>query len=225
MSHKDYPYAPNSPMQFGGQTTYRIADIDNPILKPWAAEQMKRANEAVLAGKVPFTPRERCWPGNVPLFDVYERDRPIFFVQTPREVIMIAEADHQVRHIYLDVAHSKDPKPSWYGESVGRWDGDTLVVDTIGMNDKSYVDNYRTPHTTALHVVERFRLIDGGKGLEAAITVDDPGTFNMPWSAIQRWRRVDNRSLAELACSEDGGGYLSDQLSLVPIPQAARPDF
>ena len=71
--------------------------------------------------------------------------------------------DFQLRRVYLNEPHSANPKPSWYGESVGHYEnGDTLVVDTIGMNDRTYVDNYRTPHTTQLHVVERFKLVDGG---------------------------------------------------------------
>jgi len=214
-----HPYVTNQ----AGQPTYRVADLSNPILKPWAIEQMKRANEAVLAGKIPFTARERCWPGGVPDFDIYERDRPIYFLQTPKEVLILAEHDQQVRRIYLDVPHSPRPALSWYGESVGHYEGEVLVVDTIAMNDKTSVDNYRTPHTTELHVVERFRLIDGGKMLEAVITVSDPGAFNMPWSAIQRWRRLDDRPLLELVCAEDGGGYL--QRGLVPIPQADKLDF
>ncbi len=221
VSVKDHPYVPNGV----GQSTYRVADLANPILKPWAVEQMKHANDNVLAGKIPFTARERCWPGGVPDFDIYERDRPIFLLQTAKEVTIIEEHDQQVRHIFLNVPHSAHPKPSWYGESIGHYEGDTLVVDTIGMNDKTFVDNYRTPHTTELHVVERFRLIDGGKTLEAAITVADPGAFNMPWSAVQRWRRNDSRSLGELVCAEDGGGYWQESFGLVPIPQAQKPDF
>ena len=145
------------------------------------------------------------------------------FLQTPKEVTIVEEHDQQVRHIHMNVPHSAHPALSWYGESVGHYEGDTLVVDTIGMNDKTSVDNYRTPHTTALHVVERFRLIDGGKTLQAAITVDDPGAFNMPWSAVQRWRRQPDRPLAELVCAEDGGGYFNNGVR--PIPQAVKPDF
>ena len=218
-SVKDHPYVPNGL----GQSTYRVADLSNPILKPWAAEQMKKANDAVLAGNIPFTARERCWPGGVPDFDIYERDRPIYFLQTPEEVTIVEEHDQQVRHVHMNVPHSAHPALSWYGESVGRYEGDTLIVDTIGLNDKTSVDNYRTPHTTELHVVERFKLIDGGKTLQAAITVDDPGAFNMPWSAVQRWRRQTDRPLAELVCAEDGGGYFNNGVR--PIPQAGKPDF
>jgi hypothetical protein len=82
---------------------------------------------------------------------------------------MIYSGDQQIRHVYLDMPHSANPKASWYGESIGHYEGDTLVVDTIGLNDKTFVDNYRTPHTEKLHVVERWTLLDGGKTLEANV--------------------------------------------------------
>ena len=107
---------------------------------------MKKANDWVLAGKVPYMPRERCWPGGVPEFDIYRRVAApmIYFIQTPKEVLIIWRGDHQVRHVYLDVPHTQNPKPSWYGESVGHYEnGDTLVIDTIGQNTKTFVDNYQ----------------------------------------------------------------------------------
>jgi hypothetical protein len=220
VSDKDHPYVPNNPRS---QPTYRVADLTNPILKPWMMEPMRRANEEVLAGKVPFTADSRCWPGGVPGFDVYAHVRPTYFVQSEKEVVLIMESDMQVRRIYLNVPHSKAPKPSWYGESVGHYEGDELVVDTIGMNDKSFVDNYRTPHTDQIHVVERFKLIDGGKQLQVTVTVDDPGAFNMPWTAIQRWRRREGVGLIELICAENHNDYFGNES--VPIPQADRPDF
>ncbi len=221
VSDKEHVYNPLAQAQ--GQITYRIADISNPILQPWAREQMKRANDEVLAGKIPFTARERCWPGGVPGYLVYERDRPIYFLQNQKEVLIVSEYDSQVRRIHLNVPHSKIVKPSWYGESVGHYAGGTLIVDTIGLNDKTFVDNYRTPHTDALHVVERFTLKDNGKTLEAEISVEDPGTFTMPWSAIQRWRLRENRPATELICAENNFGYF--HYDVKPIPMAAKPDF
>jgi len=110
----------------------------------------------------------------------------------PKEVIMVAQADnHQQRHIYLNVLHSPNVKPSWFGESVGTYEGDTLVVDTIGITTKAFVDDYQTPHTDKLHVVERYRMTDGGKAMEARVHVEDPGAFTMPWDAVQRYKRVE----------------------------------
>ncbi len=217
------PYVSNAVAR---QETVKIADLTNPILQPWVVERMRKANDEVLAGKVGFTARSRCWPHGVPGFLLYPV-HPIFFIQTPKEVLMTWGQDFQLRRVYLDVPHSANPKPSWYGESVGHYEnGDTLVVDTIGLNDKTFVDNYRTPHTTQLHVVERFKLIDGGETLEVNVRVEDPGAFTMPWNAVQRYR-ADHRPaevpLHEMVCAENNGDHFSQ--GLYPIPQADKPDF
>jgi hypothetical protein len=149
----------------------------------------------------------------------YGGPNPIFFVQTPKEVWMIYSGNQEVRRIYLDVPHSENPKPSWYGESVGHYEDDTLVVDTIGLNDKTFVDNFRTPHTEKLHVVERFKLIDGGRALEANIKIEDPDAFVEPWSAIQRYERVQQPML-ESVCAENNR-HLFDY----HIPEAETADF
>ena len=230
----------------GLQSSYRVADVSNPILQPWAVEQLKKANDGVLSGKVPFNARERCWPAGVPGFEVFTLLRPIYFLQTPKEVLIVNEGDYQVRHVYLNVPHSANPDPSWYGESVGHYEnGDTLVVDTIGMNDKTYVDNYLTPHTAQLHVVERFKLTAGvrdkqpptstaedverfklnadSKMLEVLVTVDDPGAFKTVWSAVQIYRQVFQGAWDEPICAENGFSYFSYEV--VPIPHADKPDF
>ena len=218
-----HPYVSNAVAR---QETVKIADLTNPILLPWVVEQMRKANDEVLAGKVGFTARSRCWPHGVPGFLLYPV-HPIFFIQTPEVVVMVWGQDFQLRHVYLNVPHSANPKLSWYGESVGHYEnGDTLVVDTIGLNDKTYIDNYRTPHTTQLHVVERFKLVEGGEALEVNVRVEDPGAFTMPWNAVQRYRR-DHRPqevpLHEMVCAENNGDHFNQ--GLYPIPQAAKPDF
>jgi hypothetical protein len=242
VSRKDHPYVPNGDETDFAATnpTYRVADLTNPILQPWVIEQMKRDNDEVLAGKVPFMARERCYPGGVPEFVIFRRVAPpmLFFVQTPKEVLMIWRGDNQVRHIYMNVPHSARPKPSWYGESVGRYEGDALVVDTIGLNTKTFVDNYRTPHTEKLHVIERFRMIEGGKTLEVRIRVEDSGAFTTPWNAVQRFARFEGTKnndgkLVESICAEsaslghfDFGNYgASHSAELAPVPQDETPDF
>jgi hypothetical protein len=220
MSPKERPYVPNGA---GRQPTYRIADLANPILKPWVIERMKKANDEVLAGNVPYIAREHCWPAGVPGFTVFTRVQPIHFIQTPDKVLIYNELNAEMRRIYLGVSHSSEPKPSWYGESVGHYEGAELVVDTIGISDRSYVDNYRTPHTNQIHVVERFKLIEGGSKLEALVTVSDPGAFNMPWSALQRWRRLKDRPMVENLCAENNADYFG--YDRYPLPQATKPDF
>ena len=219
-SELGHPYVPNGE---GKQQTNRIADLANPILQPWVIQQMAKTNADVWAGKIPFIARERCWPTGVPGWLVFAHAAGMYVVQTDKEILFIQELDQQVRLIYMNVAHSKNPKPSWYGESVGHFEGGELVVDTIGMNNKSFVDNYRTPHSDKIHVVERFKLVDGGKALQVTATVEDPGAYNMAWSAVQRWKRGPDRTILEQICAENSEEFYS--YSVVPMPQSAKPDF
>ena len=210
----------------GNAKPFKVADLTNPILRPWVVERMRKTNEEVLAGKVGFTARSRCWPHGVPGFLLYPV-HPIFFIQTPKQVVMTWGQDFQLRHVYLNVPHSPNPKPSWYGESVGHYeDGDTLVVDTIGFNDRTFIDNFRTPHTTHLHVVERFTIVNGGEGLDVKIHVEDPGAFTTPWTAAQRYRldrRAQEVPLHEMVCAENNDDHFNQ--GLAPIPQANRAEF
>jgi hypothetical protein len=218
---KAYPYVPNGS---GRPPTYRVADLSNPILQPWTIPSMKKANEDVLAGKVPFRARERCWPVGVPGFVAYSLVEPFYFIQTPQKIVVINQGGPEIRRIYLNVVHSKDLKPSWYGESVGHYEnGDTIVIDTIGISAKSFVDNYRTPHTEQLHVVERWKIAADAKTVDVSVFVEDPGAFTMPWVAVQRWRRVENAPLSTATCNENNGDFFDH--GLVPLPEASKPDF
>src|SRR5712672_396696 len=96
----------------------RIADTSNPILQPWAKKLMDEANEKVLGGGIPYYPTSRCWPGGVPGLLLFPGE-PVVFAQTPKEIWILYQRDAQVRRVYLNVPHSKNPGYSWYGESVG----------------------------------------------------------------------------------------------------------
>jgi len=212
-----YPYArrgKGEPLQF------RIADLTNPILQPWAREELRKVNERIISGKPGYTVSVSCQALGVPEF-LLSPVQPLYFIQTPKEVVLIQQMDQQVRHVYLNVPHSTRVTPSWYGESVGHYEGDTLVVDTVGLNDRTWIDNYRTPHTGRLHVVERFHLIEGGKTLEVNVHVEDPGAFTTPWDTIQRFDRVELGPMLEAACAENNPN-VGD---LEPMPQADKPDF
>lgn len=216
-----HPYVPNGNNR---QSTYRVADLTNPILQPWLIPSMKKANDEVLAGKVPFRARERCWPVGVPGYSAYSLVEPFFFYQTADKVVVINQGGPVIRHIYLNVFHSKDVKPSWYGELVGHYEnGDTLVIDTIGVSPKSYTDNYRTPHTDQIHVVERWKLAPDAQTVDVTVFVEDPGAFTMPWTAVQRWRRVENAPILPVQCNENNGDFFSQ--GLVPLPEATKADF
>jgi len=182
------------PNNTGGQPTFRIADVNNPNLTQFAKDSLKKANEEVLAGKPMWSRSSRCWATGVPAF-LLTPAQPMFFVQTP----------------------------SWYGESVGRYEGDTLVIDTVGLNDKTFVDNFRTPHSDKLHVVERLRLVEGGRFLEAEVVIDDPAVFLKPLHVTKRSRRVE-ATLAEWRCA---AGEMNNPFTqgADPLPIAAKAEF
>ena len=212
-------YVPNN---VGGQPTFRIADINNPNLTQFAKDSLKKTNDEVLAGKPMWSRSARCWATGVPAF-LLTPAQPMFFIQTPKQVRILAQHDNDVRRVYMNASHSANLKPSWYGESVGHYEGDTLVIDTIGLNDKTFVDNFRTPHSENLHVVERLRLVEGGRFLEAQVLMDDPAVFLKPLHVTKRSRRVE-ATLAEWRCAAGEAnnpfGYEAD-----PVPTADKPDF
>jgi len=218
---KAHPYfPPGRPVP-----TYRVADLSNPILQDWVKPAMKKANDDVIAGGVAYRAHERCWPAGVPTFDHDIVGAPLFIYQLPNEIVAIMASGPEVRHIYMNVPHSANPKPSWYGESVGRYEGgDTLVIDTIGFVEHplGFVDNYRTPRSKALHVIERWKLSADGRSVDVTVDVEDPGVFTMPYRGLQRWRRVQ-QPLGEIICAENND---QDFVGFtVAIPKASQPDF
>jgi hypothetical protein len=214
-----YRYVPNNTSQ---QPTFRIADVSNPNLTQFAKDSLKKANDDVLAGKPMWSRSARCWATGVPAF-LLTPAQPMFLIQTPKQVTMIAQHDDDVRRVYLDVPHSAKPKPTWYGESVGHYEGDTLVIDTIGLNDKTFIDNFRTPHSDKLHVMERLRMVEDGKFLEAEVLIDDPAVFIKPLHVTKRSRRVQ-AALSEWRCAD---GEMNNPFTkgADPLPMAANADF
>jgi hypothetical protein len=238
-----HPYVSNDEFRVTGrQPTAQLADLSNPILQPWTRDVVRKRNELVLSGKPVNPPQASCWPKGVTPFLLSPMTQPMYFVQGQKEVVMILASFNDVRHIHLTDKHSDNVKTSWYGESIGRYEGDTLVVDTIGLDDRTLVDGFGTPHTKQLHVIERFHLIEDGNVLEANVHVEDPGAFTMPWDAIQRFRqyeaavrKVPIERLAQLAsapegplremiCAENPNSFFPGTNAL-PIPQAVVPDF
>jgi hypothetical protein len=207
-----------------------VPDLSSPtILKPQTLAKLKPIVEAELKG-IPHIKNEgHCEPSGVPgLLNV--RGGVIEFLQTPTQVTIVYAKDQQVRRVYLDVPHSASPGHSWYGESVGHYEGgDTLVVDTIGLNDRTQIDRFGTPHSDQIHVVERYRIAPDHRTLEVEFTVDDPGAFTMPWSARVRFgarpARFDEQVCAEnnrfVGTVFDGG----KETTSVHTPTASKPDF
>jgi hypothetical protein len=218
---------PDHPLR-GNETrrpTPALGNWRDPILKPWAAEQMRRSNEELLSGKVgiPFLAQSQCWPGGVPGQLLWTTE-PLYFIQTPKEVWMIWQRDQWVRRIIMTDQHSEYVKPSWYGESIGRYENGELVVDTIGLaaNKYGFIDMFRTPHTDKLHVVERFKVTADDKFLEALVKIEDADTFKEPMYMTKRWRR-DPNVWVESICAENNIDPFNS--NLVPVPQAQQLDF
>ena len=224
----------------GAQVTMPLADLSNPILQPWARDVLRKRNELVLVGKAPSLGID-CGPLGGMAFLVRTPNQPYYFVQGQDRVVIINQDDHQFRHIWLTPAHSKDVKPTWSGESIGHYEGDELVVDTVGISGKLPVDRFFTPHTDNIHMVERFRVEPGGNRLDVRVHVEDPGAFTMPWDAILHYNRVEpgraERTfppglnsgatpagpIIEKSCAENPFSYFGNDGP--PIPRADRADF
>jgi hypothetical protein len=143
---------------------------------PWAVELMKQ-RQAVRKDM----PASRCLPWPVPAMAAVPV--PFQIVQTPESIVILHEVLNMFRQIYLDGrVLSENPNPTWLGYSKGRWEGDTLVVDTRGFNDRSWLDGIGHPHTEALHVIERYRRRDFGH-MNIEFTIDDPKTYAKPWTS------------------------------------------
>jgi hypothetical protein len=137
-----------------------VGDYTNPILKPEAAEIVKRSAERELSGAAIPNPHNQCWPEPTPF--TLNIQFGVKIIQRNDEVVLIS-LTNQVRRVRLDVPHAPRPTPTWQGESVGHYEGDTLIVDTIGqkVGPLSMIDRFGTPFSATLHVIERYRLIDG----------------------------------------------------------------
>ena len=213
---KDRPYD----MDFD----FPVLDTSNPNLLPFVAQKLKAQNERVLSGK-PFQPiTSSCWPHGLPAYMRY--NGATFIVQGPNEVVILKNQSSELRRIALNKPHSPRPTPSWYGESVGHYEnGDTLVVDTIGFNDRTYLDLWGTPHTTGLHVIERWKLSADGRAIDLRVRVEDPGAFKAPYELSKHYTRAETAWM-EVICAENPIGPLGPQRQgLEPMPQANKADF
>jgi hypothetical protein len=145
-------------------------------------------------------PEANCLPAGVPRAAPY----PWTFATAPGRLYMLFEGNiHTYRQIFMDGrAHPKDPDPTWYGHSVGRWEGDTLVIDTVGYNDKFWFDFRGHPHTEQLHTIERYTRKDLGT-LVSEITIDDPGAYSKPFTVTFNARLMPKGEIMEYICQEN----------------------
>jgi hypothetical protein len=146
-------------------------------------------------------PTTQCLPGGVPFGGILPF--PNKFIQTPGVIVILQEADGGLRQIFTDGRkHTADPQPSWMGYSVGKWEGDLLVVDTVGFNDKGWLDGSGHPHSEALKVQERYRRRDFGH-MEVQVTVDDPKMYTRPFSIKYTLDLVPDSEIGEYVCPEN----------------------
>ena len=145
-------------------------------------------------------PEANCLPAGVPRMAPY----PWKIVQTPALIVFLYEGNiHTYRQVFMDGrAHPNDVDPTWYGDSTGRWEGDTLVVDTMGFNDKFWFDFAGHPHTEKLHVIERYRRPTLGQ-LDFEVVIDDPGAYTRPFTLVGHSPLMTGTEIMEYICNEN----------------------
>ena len=165
---------------------------------PWA-DTLYKQREQEQAKDAPWA---RCLPAGLPLVET--AGVPYRIVQTPAMLVFLYEETPSAhRQIFMDGRElPKDPNPTWLGYSVGKWEQDTLVVDTIGINDKTWLDANGHPHSELLHVTERFRRVDFGH-MELRITLDDPKTFSKPFTVTKHPKLRADYEMLEYICNEN----------------------
>ncbi len=163
-------------------------------LQPWAEAKLKEANPAT------NDPNLACLPEGMPRMMFVPVPMEIF--QVPTRIVIIHEGVQVLRQIYMNRQHPKDLDPTYSGDSIGKWEGDTLVVDTIGVKDKTWVDEVGLPHSEAMHVVERIRRTDHDT-LVDDFTMEDPKAFTKPITAQQVYKLKPGWEVQEYVCTEN----------------------
>ena len=232
----------------GGDPLPLVGDYMNPILKPSAAAVVKKAGELSLSGRINPDPSNQCQPYSPPYGAIIQLG--VQFIWNGDELLMLYPQDDQVRHVRMNASHPAKVVPSAMGDAVAHWEGDTLVIDTVGvrLSKVSMVDRYGTPMSPAMHLVERYRLIDvndakaalakhirragqagpfpvdpkSDKGLQLTYKVEDPEEFTTPWTAQITWLR-SLAPWAEQVCAENIVEYWPGEN--IAVPKADKPEF
>jgi hypothetical protein len=176
---------------------------EDPPFQPWAEAKFKERQSEKLhqdpdAGP---DPTERCIPPGIPR--IMGQPFPWEIVQARDRVIMIFEYQSLIRQIFTDGReHPKDLEPTYMGHAIGRFEGDTLVVDTVGFNDKTWLDPMGLPHSDAIHVIEHIRRVDHDT-LVDEYTIDDPKAYKKPWTAQKTFKLKPDWQIQEYVCAEN----------------------
>jgi len=163
-------------------------------LTAWGAAKLKAANPET------NDPNLGCLPEGIPRFMFVPLPMEIF--QVASRVVIIREGTQAMRQIYMNRGHRDDLYPTYSGDSVGKWEGNTLVVDTIGFNDKTWIDSSGLPHSEKMHVVERIRRVDHDT-LVDDVTVEDPMAYTKPFTVQQAYKLKPGWEIQELVCTEN----------------------
>jgi hypothetical protein len=196
------PGRPDLSGVWSGKQNADTFSANEPPLQAWAEAKFKSVKPGYgpHASALSEDPISDCLPPGVPR--IFLIPFPMQIVQLPGEVVILFEYDHFVLHIYTDrKEHPKNMDPTWMGDSIGRWEGDTLVVDTVGLTDKSWLDQVGHPHSDALHVVERIRRVDHGT-LQDDFTINDPKAYTKPWTGQRIFKLRTGWQLMEYICED-----------------------
>jgi hypothetical protein len=185
--------APDNPFRFSPPAEFKLTKE--------AQVHYDAARKAQAEGKVYRDDIGQCWPAGLPL--IMTRVWPVAMMQYPTAIYMVSEFMNSLRIVYLDGRPHSDPDVvvrSWNGESIGRWDGDALVIDTrFFVGHHHWIDS-GIPASEDLHIVERVRMINEGRTLQIEYTLSDPKSWVGEWKYTKRWNRVDDRDIAEVSC-------------------------
>jgi hypothetical protein len=206
-----------------------IGDDTNRILLPHAAAALQAQRAQYATGDIVWSAWALCWPTGVPL--AFNMTNAVQFLQSEDQITIVYQRGQTVRRVDLNQAHPQNPEPSWFGHSVGHYEGtSTLVIDTIAQDTRSTIDRFGTPKSDAMRIVERYTISTDRQSLDVEFNVEDPKTFTTAWSATFRYVRLPPGSgdepqepiFAEIICPENnrdpqGGGFA--------IPIAASPSF
>jgi hypothetical protein len=171
---------------------------DGLPLRPWAADLLKKRKEE----NSKANPDAHCLPMGLMQFHLHPQPRKI--IQTPALIVILYEGNAGIRQIFTDgrALPGNDPQPWWYGYSIGKWDGDTLVVETTGFRDEGWLDIWGSPLTDAAKMTERFRRVSYGV-LEIDVTIDDPKAYTRPFTVRVDQRIILDNEMIEFICAEN----------------------
>ncbi len=195
--------APSEPRYLGGMWDSErfFFQIENPPLSPDAKAKVDGYRAAMKSGKILSTAWTSCRPGAVSAMVMAMNS--IMVLQSPKEITLLFEEPRLVRHIRIGGTHPRRLAPSYLGDSIGHWEGDTLVVDTIGYNGDFELDAFALPTSRKLHTIERLTKSADGKRVDVQVTIIDPEHYSRPFTASRGWKVSGQRHQLEYDCMEN----------------------